>query len=109
MARPTPRTCFQVRPFSARNPTTPWTHPLTTASVPACAFVELWRSFIETIDPSDHTPPVFEVVAPLSEPMNTSLDEVIWGCVESEHPAVQLQVHTGPNGASRETVCLRGG
>jgi hypothetical protein len=29
------------------------------------------------MDPSDHTPPVFEVVAPLSVPMQTFLVEVM--------------------------------
>src|ERR1017187_2630202 len=32
---------------------------------------------METIEPSDHTPPVFEVVAPLSDPMNTSWGGII--------------------------------
>src|SRR5208282_532568 len=80
MARPTPRTWSHVSLFSAMNPSAPWTHPLTSAAVPSWLLVELWRSFIEIIEPSAHTPPVFEVVAPLSVPMNTSLFELIfWG------------------------------
>jgi hypothetical protein len=42
-----------------------------TASVPIWAFVELWRSLVEMMEPSAHTPPVFDVVAPLSVPINT--------------------------------------
>jgi hypothetical protein len=42
-----------------------------TASVPAWEFVELCSSFVDMMEPSAHTPPVFEVVAPLSVPMNT--------------------------------------
>ncbi|MGA3124368.1 MAG: hypothetical protein ABSF69_26720, partial [Polyangiaceae bacterium] len=45
------------------------------AAVPAWAFVELWSSFMETIEPSAHTPPVFDVVAPLSGPF--PLDEML--------------------------------
>jgi hypothetical protein len=40
-----------------------------TAAVPAAEFVELCRSFIEMIEPSARTPPVLDVVAPLSVPM----------------------------------------
>jgi hypothetical protein len=42
-----------------------------TASVPAWEFVELCSSLVDMVEPSAHTPPVFEVVAPLSVPMNT--------------------------------------
>jgi hypothetical protein len=45
--------------------------------VPSWAFVALCMSFIDTMDPSAQTPPVFEVVAPLSDPMNTCLGEVM--------------------------------
>src|SRR5271163_2265829 len=71
MARPAPRTWSQVRLFWARNPFTPWINPLTTASVPIWEFVELWRSLVEMMEPSAQTPPVFDVVAPLSVPINT--------------------------------------
>jgi hypothetical protein len=39
--------------------------------VPIWAFVELWRSLVEMMEPSAQTPPVFDVVAPLSVPINT--------------------------------------
>ena len=42
-----------------------------TAAVPACELVELCRSLVEMVEPSAQTPPVLEVVAPLSVPMNT--------------------------------------
>src|SRR5580698_467171 len=86
MASPTPRTWSHVSLFSARKPTTPCTQPRMTASVPEWAFVELWRSFIETMEPSAQTPPVFDVVAPLSDPMNTCLVEVIQGWYEIRTP-----------------------
>jgi hypothetical protein len=39
--------------------------------------VELWRSLVEMMEPSAHTPPVLEVVAPLSVPIYTPGREVL--------------------------------
>jgi hypothetical protein len=68
MASPTPCTWSQVSWLSVRNPFTPSIQPLMTAAVPAWELVELWRSLVEMIVPSAQTPPVLEVVAPLSVP-----------------------------------------
>jgi hypothetical protein len=59
--------------------------------------VALWRSFIDIMEPSAQTPPVFDVVAPLSEPMKTSFAGVIVGIQKSQQPAGQLQARTPEN------------
>ena len=41
---------------------------------------------MDTIEPSAQTPPVFDVVAPLSVPMNTSLFELISGWSNNNNP-----------------------
>src|SRR5262249_28406548 len=76
-------TCSHPRPFCARYSPIASIHPVTTASRPCCELVGRWRSFVEIVRPSPHTPPTFDIVAPQSVPMNTCLLSSIAGAYRS--------------------------
>jgi hypothetical protein len=60
---------------------------------------------METIEPSAQTPPVFEVVAPLSEPMNTGFGDFMRGPVDHNNAPDDCKSSGPAPRESAETVC----
>src|SRR3569623_3773783 len=77
MASPTLFTWSQSSWFSARYSEMAAIHEDTTAWGPRCELVARWCSFVETVVPSNQTPPIFDIVAPQSVPMKTCVFVVV--------------------------------